>query len=258
MNRILSLALLLCCVALLAAQGGSDSLRSLPGAATQLSRADYQATLAKLQPLADQGIRNADLYYDLGVCHHHLGDEGRAVLNFLRALNIDSAHRQARENLDYINSRTPGLPQESQQPYLAQLFLKISDFFSLNRLALIFLVLACLTTLSLHLLFHYPPEREKGLPVLLALICAILLIAFGSALAVKHHRYKHNPKGVVLRSEELRSAPAAGRMLKELVPGTTIIVKQSSGAQLRVILPDGLSGWIDRASFEPVVPKQKN
>ncbi len=258
MNRLLSLALLLCCLSLLAAQGGPDSLGSLPGASTQLSRADYQTTLARLQTLADQGIRNAGLFYDLGVCHHHLGDEGRAVLNFLRALNIDSAHRQAWENLAYINSRTPGLPQESQRPYLAQLFLKISDFFSLNRLALIFLVLAILTTLSLHYLFHYPPEREKGLPVLLVLICAILLIAFGSALAVKHHRYKHNPKGVVLQSAELRSAPASGRMLKELVPGTSAIAKQSSGTQLRVILPDGLSGWIDGASFELVVPNQKH
>ncbi len=251
------LVILLLVVAPLAAQGTPDSLQTLPSPAPLNSQTDYAATLARLAPLVEKGVRNADLYYDLGVCYYHLGNRGQAVLNFLRALNINSAHPQARENLIYIHALDPSLPREPQQPYLVQLFLNIYAFFSLNRLALTVLVLALLTTLSLHLLFHYPPDRERGLPVLLVLIFGILLLGFSGALLVKHHRWLHNPKAVVLTSAELRTAPASGRMLKELSPASTVTVKAAAGAQFQVVLPDGLSGWISRQAVELVVPGQK-
>lgn len=255
MKKILALLMLSVCV-FLAAQGQPEQQFMLPGDSLRVSHNDYKATLDRLAPLVEKGIRNADLYYDLGVCHHHLGNEGQAVLNFLRALNIDSSHPQARENLVYIHALNPNLPQEPRQPYLVQLFLNVYAYFSLNRLAVMVLLLALLTTLSLHLLFHYPPERERGLPVLLVLAFGILLLFFSGALAVKHHRWLHNPKAVVLRPAELRTGPGSGRMLKELVPATTVTIKSASGTQIQVVLPDGLSGWIDRQAVEPVVPNQ--
>lgn len=254
MKRLLVILFLLACGFALSAQ--ADTTQTLDTTPAQASQAVYADTLSRLEQQSARGIRNADLYYDLGVCHYQLGERGEAVLNFLRALNIDSAHKQARENLDFINATSTDLPREPEQPYLAQLFLRIYDFFSLNRLALVVLILAFLTTLSLHLLFHYPPEKERGLPVLAVLVCAILLLAFGSALAVKNHRYLHNSKAVVLKVAELKSTQASGRKLKKLLPGTTVTVKEKSGAQLQVILPDGLSGWIDSKAAEMVVPNQ--
>ncbi|MDD4223353.1 MAG: hypothetical protein PHD87_02070 [Candidatus Cloacimonetes bacterium] len=257
MNRTLILLPLFFWLSALGAQSYSDSIQTLSGAASGNSQAEYAATLARLEPLAEKGVRNADLYYDLGVCYYHLGDRGKAVLNFLRTLNIDSAHKQARENLNYIHTTDPDLPREPRQPYLAQLFLRIYNFFSLNRLALMVLVCALLTTLSLHLLFHYPLDKERGLPVLLVLISSILLLGSGGTLLVKHHRWLHNSRAVVLEAVELRAAPASGRMLKDLPPASTVTVKQASGQQFQVILPDGLSGWIDRQAVEMVVPGQK-
>ncbi len=255
MNKLPIMLLLLLAV-FLGAQSQPASLQTLPSDSLQVSHPGYAATLARLAPLAEQGIQNADLYYDLGVCHHHLGNQGQAVLQFLRALNIDSSHSPARENLVYIHALDPTLPREPQQPYLVQLFLGVYAFLSLDRLALIVLITALLTTLSLHLLFHYPPDRERGLPVLLVLIFGLLLLVVGGTLLVKINRWQHNPRAVVLSSVALRSAPAAGRTLKELVPATTVTVKTETGSQLQVVLPDGLSGWIDRQAVELVVPGQ--
>lgn len=198
MNRLLTIIMLLFCAVVLVAQSDTDSLQTLTGAASQTSPNEYTSTLSRLEKLSAAGVRNADMYYDLGVCNYHLGERGLAVLNFLRALNIDSAHKHARENLVYIHAVSPDLPQAPEQPYLLQLFLRIYDFFSLNRLALSVLVFALLTALSLHLFFHYPPDKEHGLPILAVLICGILLLGFGSALLVKNHRYLNNNKAVVL------------------------------------------------------------
>jgi len=249
MKRGLYLALSVFLLASLCVQLSAQT----PAAQDSLS---YRQQLDKLLPLAQSGTRNADLFYNLGVCYYELGQPGKSILYFLRALNIDSSHSPARENLVYIHALDPTLPREPQQPYLVQLFLGVYAFLSLDRLALIVLITALLTTLSLHLLFHYPPDRERGLPVLLVLIFGLLLLVFGGTLLVKINRWQHNPRAVVLSSVALRSAPAAGRTLKELVPATTVTVKTETGSQLQVVLPDGLSGWIDRQAVELVVPGQ--
>jgi len=48
-------------------------------------QAFYQQTLQKLEAKAASGVKNADLFYDMGVCHYQLGNTGKAVLYFLRA-----------------------------------------------------------------------------------------------------------------------------------------------------------------------------
>jgi len=105
--------------------------------------ARYSETLVKLEQTAAQGVRNADLFHDIGVCQFHLGERGKAVLWFLRALNLDSAHKASRQNLEYIESNQPSEQEEAHEPYLAQLFLSIWNFFSLNRLAIVVLIWRC-------------------------------------------------------------------------------------------------------------------
>ena len=72
-------------------------------------QAFYQQTLQKLEAKAAHGVKNADLFYDMGVCHYQLGNTGKAVLYFLRALNLNSAHKQAKQNLLYIHNLHPEL-----------------------------------------------------------------------------------------------------------------------------------------------------
>jgi cytochrome c-type biogenesis protein CcmH/NrfG len=45
----------------------------------------FLETAARLQALADAGVRDGRLYYNLGAAYFKIGDVGRAVLNFRRA-----------------------------------------------------------------------------------------------------------------------------------------------------------------------------
>jgi tetratricopeptide (TPR) repeat protein len=225
--------------------------------ADTLTSDHYAQTLAGLDSLAAKGISSADLYYNQGVCHYQTGNLGGAVLAYLRALNIDSAHRQARENLAYIMSTHPELPREPSRPYLVQLSLRILDFFNLNRLSLALLAAALLLTLSLHWLLHYPQDRERGLPVLAVMVAALLFVGSGSVLLAKYHRYRHNPKAVVMADmAAVYAAEANGRPLQTLPAGSIVVLGKMSGNRIRVILPDDTGGWIDANSAERVVPNR--
>ncbi|NLN85078.1 MAG: hypothetical protein GX135_03095 [Candidatus Cloacimonetes bacterium] len=254
MKKLLFVLALLCASLFLPAQtitALDDSLSQTPAV-----NAEYFQTLEKLDKIAAQGVRNADLFHDIGVCHFHLGEQGEAVLWFLRALNLDSAHKPSRQNLEYISSSLPSEQEETHEPYLVQLFLGIWNFFSLNRLAIVVLILAVLTTLSLQLLFFYPPQKERGLPVLAVMICVILLLVSGIALGVKNHRHRHNSKAVVLREAELKTQAKNGKAFRVLSPGTVVETKQNGSATMQVILPDGVGGWLDKKDVELVVPQK--
>lgn len=220
------------------------------------SRADYRQILEKLQLQVDSGIKNADLYYNIGVCHYHLGETGAAVLWFLRAQNLNSAHKLAKENLAYINSLIPRETPERPAPYLVRLFLDIYDFFSLNRLAVITLVLALLASLCLHWLLHWPPGKERGLPVLLLSVTGVLFLAFFGALLVKRHRFVNNRKAVVISQEaEVFATPSLQRRLDSLPEGYILEVRETREGLANVILSDGTNCWVEDTNISRVVPE---
>lgn len=48
---------------------------------------------------------SATLWYNLGNCHYRLGQLGRAVLDYERALRLDPANQDIRDNLELVNTK---------------------------------------------------------------------------------------------------------------------------------------------------------
>jgi tetratricopeptide (TPR) repeat protein len=59
----------------------------------------------KYQLLVDQGIHNANLYFNLGNAYLESGATGRAIANYDRALRLDPTNAAARTNLDFAQAR---------------------------------------------------------------------------------------------------------------------------------------------------------
>lgn len=62
--------------------------------------------------LAETG-RNADIYYNLGNAYYRQGNMAQAVLAYERALRINPAFKEARANLDFVNSRLEDKPEDN-------------------------------------------------------------------------------------------------------------------------------------------------
>lgn len=103
MNKIF-IAILLFMVALCAnAQG--DAQKLIAGADSAYT-ADKYAEAAKIyaQAMKKYGT-SATLWYNLGNCHYRLGELGRAVIDYERALRLDPAFQEARDNLELVNTK---------------------------------------------------------------------------------------------------------------------------------------------------------
>ncbi|MBT8037493.1 MAG: tetratricopeptide repeat protein [Verrucomicrobiae bacterium] len=67
----------------------------------------YQSAILNYEFLIEQrGINTADLHTNLGNAYFSVGDRGRAVLNYQRALSEDPLHQDVLHNLRYVRSLT--------------------------------------------------------------------------------------------------------------------------------------------------------
>jgi len=71
------------------------------------AQALYQASVLEYQFLSEQPeMQSAELFTNLGNASYFAGDQGRAVLNYQRALRADPLLDDARHNLHYLRSLT--------------------------------------------------------------------------------------------------------------------------------------------------------
>ena len=80
----------------------------------------YRQALAGFQSLADSGVRSGGLYYNLGNTQLRLGDVGKAVVYYRRALRLAPADERIAQNLDAarklcrVQIRTPAASEFMQ------------------------------------------------------------------------------------------------------------------------------------------------
>lgn len=60
----------------------------------------YRESLAEFTALLDEGVRTGALHYNIGNTYVRLGDVGRAIAHYRRALRLDPGDEAARKNLE--------------------------------------------------------------------------------------------------------------------------------------------------------------
>lgn len=205
-----------------------------------------QIELQKLEKLAASGVSHPDLFYNIGVCHSELGRPGLATLYYLKALALDSAHPQARHNLRLLQELNPSSVQPSRL-FLIQLLYDVFAWLNYDRLALLILISLFLTVLCAHWLLHYPPEAEKGPPVLLLSLCALLLLFFSASLIIKRHRSARDNRAVVTIPLATSYSDPRGERASGPLPEASIIrITGEQNGFWQARLDNGSYIWIKR------------
>jgi hypothetical protein len=199
------------------------------------------------------GIRNADLYVNLG--NAALGAErlGAAVLAYRRALLVDPDHRRADQNLRHARTLLPDwVPRPEQGGLLHTFFAWSTRLSSAERrtaAAAAFLAAAALGALAIR--WRRPLFRN------LALLPAAVWLAFLGTVLVDALRSSGTAgvitvPEVVARAADSIHAPALVR--QPLPSGTEVEIVGLRDDWLRVRLADGREAWVPASSVEAVAP----
>jgi len=208
---------------------------------------DWSGATAAYSELVERGLATAAVHFNLGNAQLRNGQLGPAIASFRRARSLAPRDGDLEANLRYARqSAKDAIVPPSPSPVLSTLFFW---HYRLSRSELMVLALV------LHLLFWtvvtvriYRPLAEslKWLAVLLAVA---LVVIGGSWLT---HTYFDPTVAVIVPPEvDAYTAPDAGSTVRfKLHAGAEVRVEDERADWIRIGLPDGQQGWVERSWVE--------
>ncbi len=213
-------------------------------------RQQYDSAIYYYEQLAARQPDHAEVYYNLGNAYYRLNQVGAAVLNYERALRLNPGHELAKDNLALTQSRISNRIVELPEIFFVQWWKaltrpSLSEVWSIVALVLFLVTLA--------MLFLRRWQAPSWLPVQLPIITALLF--FGTLLMAyiaSTHRLEHDRAVVMLQDAPIKEDPEAGKSLSLIPEGTVVRIENERSEWLRVVLPDGRSGWMHEEAIEKI------
>jgi hypothetical protein len=252
--------LALLCICAVPGVARAESLQEIFRAANEaFAHGQYAAASERYQRLIEAGIRDADVYMNLGLSHARGGELGQAVLAFEQSLHYrpgdsdaTNALAQARSAIGKRSAERQGEALVETRPPLADAIVR-----PFSEDALAYWLLFCDAGLFLSLILRRSAQRETtrtGLAVAAAM-SGLALVCVLSGLLVKRGVFREGQPAIVLRDgAELREAPD---------PRATTRAHASEGGSARVLAHDqgyarvrtssGAVGWMSDADVALIV-----
>lgn len=234
------------CLTTIATPAPAEPDQAFKKANTDFAAGHFSAAIAGYESLVRSRQWNAALFYDLGNAYFRTGDFGRAILNYERALALDSAQPEARANLQLARdqSRAIELTPSWTEAHL--------NFLTRDQFA--WLAAAAFWGAAAIVVVLYFAQRRP-----IVWIFALMLlgaIAGGAALVV--YQLENGSSGSALAivtkkniQARLATAESAGAVLV-LPPGSEIKILSTRGDWSYAALPNDLRGWIPSNGAERV------
>ncbi len=218
---------------------GLAVLRTSPGDAAAL----FSTAARRFQQLADDGVVNPRLEYNLGNAYLQGGDLGRAILHYRRAEELSPGDPRLRHNLDYARTLVRSQIAPSAPRALTDALLSWHRRMPLRVRYWAFLAawLVIWAALGLNMLDPRPRWRWA------AAAASALCLPAGASVAADIFRGPPR-EGVVLADDVIvRKGNSTGfepQFQEALHPGVEFRLLEERSDWLQIELPDGKTGWI--------------
>lgn len=237
-----------------AASAKADTDKIWNDANTAYINADYVSAIKGYEELLDSGFESGKLYLNLGNAYFKRGMNGKAILNYNKALKLSPTDDDIRYNLSiantYVQDKIDAVPVFFLKRWLAGL----GDSLSSNTWAVLSLLFFVLTLFGAgaYLLLQRVLWQKAGFFVgLVSLAGFVLTIVYA---AVGRSERLH-PTGAIVMSTAapVKSSPDQGsKDIFVLHEGTKVEVGDSLGDWREIRIADGNKGWIQGTSIEMI------
>ncbi len=187
---------------------------------------------------------SANLFYNLGNTEFRLGDSGRAILNYERAMVLDPANPEARANLNFVRDKTGAkIPARTWRDSLFPPFGTNACVLAATIAG--WIALFCFVAIA----FKTSGDRQ---PLWIAAILALLVC--GYALGALRHFEKDASLAIVTAKQTVaRYEPADSSTPADTLPmGSRVRIVQDRGPWIYCELPNTNRAWIPSGSLERV------
>ncbi|MCF7919474.1 MAG: tetratricopeptide repeat protein [Candidatus Cloacimonetes bacterium] len=215
---------------------------------------DYDTALEKFLIVDNNGIINANLYYNIANCYFRQGSLGLSILYYEKCLKMKPDHAAARKNRDFALTLTRDKIDQEEPSALEKLLTKLYNSFDLNSVALLDIILFALLILLLIIMNTLFRQRDKSLPVFLIFLVLILLTCSATVSYLKYTSF-HDTKDAVIIAATAIGYSGPGEEYTRVFTiheGMTCRVEDANDNWLLIKLPNGIGGWVEENLLQRV------
>lgn len=199
---------------------------------------DYEGAVQLYQSLIDSGVRNVDVFYNLGNTYYQLGDNGRAILNLSRAQELNPRDAGIDHNLRVVQE----LADVTNPLEQATLFTQLQNItLTLDELGLIALMSAFVTVIVWQARRITKATQLKQATTIVLLASSIWLAGSVSMFGTRLYQEQSQPTAILVKAPTALNVPV----------GTIVQVLEHDDNRVRVIIPNTSDeGWISSDVIE--------
>lgn len=205
---------------------------------------DFQNAIDGYEQLVRDGRWHANIFYDLANAWYRAGDDGKAILNYERALALEPHHPEAAANLRLVRDHARAL---QLQPGAVE---RYAAFATTNALTITAAV-AFWIAVFLAVLLVLSPSRVR----VALLVGSLVLFAFAAAGIYLRENGVHGRALAVVTAKDAQARVATAdtsASVLALPPGSEVTVLSARGDWAYVGLPNDQRGWLPAKTLEPV------
>lgn len=226
-----------------ASAAGSEMTRTFFDAIKAYEAGNYPEAIDGFQTIAETGVRNGKLYYNLGNAYLKNNDLGHALLWYERAMKLRPKDPDLKFNHQYALSLTQDEKEEKTPPLYRVLFFW-KHMFGAETVR----YLAVSFNLLLWMLLAVRTIRRKRRINLPAIIIAVFTVVFTLTGFYDYYQSRHVVHGVVLPDQiSVRSGFTEGSTeLFKLHAGSKVKIEKKHKDFFKVRFSEGKIGWIPK------------
>lgn len=224
-----------------------DTASAIQTAAVAYEEGRFAEAATAYQTLLDSGVRNSQLYYNLGNAYLKQEEVGQAILNYRRAARLDPRDADLRANLALAELQTKDQLDSSGESIVHQLASQSEQWATINEMALLALIGWFLLMFCLLAYRHSDTERwQEGLQYAMFGFACLLLATVIPAACYLYIESNHPAAIVMADNVDVHSGPNTQFLVEfSLHQGTEVRLLERRDGWARLTLPGNqLQGWV--------------
>lgn len=215
---------------------------------------DFEIALESYLKLEQDGLINADLFYNTGNCFFRIQNLGKAILYYKKALKVNPDHQLSQQNLEFAQTFTQDKQYYESNDFMSVLKNKFLDKISINTFAIINLFLFFCITLTIILLLTRYRYKEKAIPIFILLLLIIIIAVSSLCSYIKWNNYHDDSQAVLISNSAIGySGPRENyTRVFTIHEGLIFTIEKSQKGWSLIKLPNGIGGWIKSDNLERI------
>jgi len=231
---------------LTSAASAADKCNGLEAGTKAYNENDFERAIDEWRTCVDEGIINADLYYNLGNAYYRSGKLGFAIFYYKSALRLHPSDDDIQHNLNFAQTKTRDKEGDEEENPILEGLMDLHHALSLKSQMNISLILFWAIALVILARRFVNSSRGKNICTGVVFGLSVILCTIGASALYKMYTLETDITGVVTASSaDVTSAPSdKSQTLNTLSEGTSFEVIGEQGNFAEIRLGEKIRGFV--------------